>query len=135
LVTFNTDTMALIKTDQFHHENMTWDRLIDFLKQENSFLKNRLAQVLDHNGPGMDQFIAEAEHFQTQFILKDEFFNELKQDIEDQEKKLNQAFPQENSVIIGKIIKQQEKLRNEIAYLEKDFARLKNEFNNYLLKA
>jgi hypothetical protein len=134
-VTFNTDTMALIKTDQFHHENMTWERLIDFLKQENSFLKNRLAQVLDHNGPGMAQFIAEAEHFQTQFILKDEFFNELKQDIEDQEKKLNQAALQDNTVMNGKIIKQQEKLRNEIAYLEKDFARLKNEFNNYLLKA
>jgi hypothetical protein len=126
--------MALIKTDQFHHENMTWERLIDFLKQENSFLKNRLAQVLDHNGPGMYQFIAEAEHFQTQFILKDEFFTELKQDIEDQEKRLSQACMQDNTVLNGKIIKQQEKLRNEIAYLEKDFARLKNEFNNYLLK-
>jgi hypothetical protein len=127
--------MALIKADQFYHENMTWERLIDFLKQENSFLKNRLAQVLDHNGPGIDQFIAEAEHFQTQFILKDGFFEELKHDIQEQGKNLNHAYPQENAVLNRKIIKQQDKLRNEMAYLEKDFARLKHEFNNFLLKA
>jgi hypothetical protein len=127
--------MTLIKTDQFHHENMTWERLIDFLKQENSFLKNRLAEVLDNNGPGTDQFIAHAEHFQNQFILKDEFFNELKHDIQEQEKKLKQLLAEVNAVMSRKVIKQQDKLRNEMAYLEKDFARLKNEFNSYLLKA
>ncbi len=127
--------MALIKTDQFYHENLTWERLIDFLKQENSFLKNRLAQVLDHNGQVADHYIAQAEHFQNQFILKDGFFEELKHDIHEQGKNLNQAYQQENAVLNRKIIKQQDKLRNEMAYLEKDFARLRYEFNNYLLKA
>jgi len=32
----------------------------------------------------------------------------------------------------SKTIKQQEKLRNEMEYFEKDFANLKNEFNKYL---
>jgi seryl-tRNA synthetase len=126
--------MALIKTDQFHHENMTWERMIEFFKQENSFLKNRLAQVLDHDGPVVEAFIALAEQFQNQFILKDEFFDELRHDIHDQQKKLAQAGKENNTEMNKKIIKQQEKLRNEMAWLEKDFTRLKNEFNNYLLK-
>jgi seryl-tRNA synthetase len=133
LVTFNMDTMALVKADQFHHENLTWERLIDFLKQENSFLKNRLAQVLDHDGPLVEQFVAVAEQFQNQFISKDGFFDELKHDIHEQELKLTQAGVERDSIVSKKIIKQQEKLRNEMIYLEKDFTRLKNEFNDYLL--
>jgi seryl-tRNA synthetase len=133
-VKFNANTTDLIKTDQFHHENMTWERLIDFLKQENSFLKNRLSQVLDHDGPVVEQFIALAEQFQNQFILKDEFFDELKHDIQEQEKRVAQISKEKDTDMSKKIIKQQEKLRNEMAWLENDFTRLKNEFNNYLLK-
>jgi hypothetical protein len=133
-VKFNADTTGPIKTDQFHHENMTWERLLDFFKQENSFLKNRLSQVLDHDGPVVEQFIALAEQFQNQFILKDEFFDELKQDIQEQEKRLAASGKEKDTALSKKINKQQEKLRNEMAWLENDFTRLKNDFNNYLLQ-
>lgn len=119
--------VKLSKPGQFHHENKTWRRLLDFFKQENSFLKNRLSEVLDHSTD--KNFLALAEQFQNKFILKDEYIDELQHDINEQEMSLNNTG--ENNVDI-KLTRRQEKLRNEIEFFEKDFNKLKNGFNKYL---
>jgi hypothetical protein len=117
----------ILNTGQFQHENKTWRRLLDFFKQENTFLKNRLAEVLDQN---MDKdFLALAEHFQNKFIIKDEYIDELRHDINIQQNNLPLA---DEILADRKLIKHQQKLRNEMEYFEKDFSRLKNEFNKYL---
>ena len=118
----------LSKADQFRHENKTWRRLLDFFKQENSFLKTRLSEVLDNSTE--KNFLALAEQFQNKFILKDQYIDELRHDINKQE--LNLKNTAENAVDIT-LTKQQEKLRNEMEYFEKDFNNLKNEFNKYVL--
>ena len=120
--------VKLSKPDQFHHENKTWRRLLDFFKQENSFLKTRLSEVLDKSTD--KNFLALAEQFQNKFILKDEYIDELQHDINKHEMNLKDTA--ENAVYI-KLTKQQEKLRNEMEYFEKDFNNLKNEFNKYVL--
>ena len=118
------------KTEQFLHENITWKRLLDFFIQENSFLKTRLSEVVDRE---TDQiFIATAEHFQNEFILKDEYIHDIESDIKGHEKNLQLAFLQKR-MPDSKTCKKQEKLRNEISYLEKEFSDLKNQFNKYLL--
>jgi hypothetical protein len=119
------------KLSQFHHENNTWERMLAFFKQENSFLKNRLAEVLDQK-TGTD-FLALAEHFQNQFIIKDEFIDELSHDIQQQEDELKQTYMNDEIILGKRLIKKQEKLRNEMEYLEKEFASLKNTFNKYLV--
>lgn len=118
------------KAEQFHHENKTWERSLDFFKQENSYLKMRLAEVVDQVTD--NSFLALAEQYQNQFILKDEFMQELQHDIHEQEATLKKGFLKDDPAPEAKTIKRQEKLRNEIEYLEKDFARLRNEFNKYL---
>lgn len=118
------------KAEQFHHENQTWERSLDFFKQENSYLKTRLSEVVDQVTD--NDFLALAEQYQNQFILKDEFIQELQHDIHEQEATLKKGFLTDNPAPNAKTIKRQEKLRNEIEYLEKDFARLRNEFNKYL---
>lgn len=125
----NRNVMEINKTEQFLNECQSWLRLLDFFEQENSHLKTRLSEVLDHNTD--KDFLAMAEHYQNQFILKDEFFDEILHDVKDQQKKLDdlsikKALPAE------KLITKQQKLRNEISYLEKDFINAKNEFNKYL---
>lgn len=116
-------------SDQFHHENKTWGRLLDFFKQENSFLKNRLSEVLDHS---VDRnFLALAEQFQNKFILKDEFIDELRHDINNQDEHLNNSA---EKAVDNKLSKRQQKLRNEMEYFENDFNKLKNDFNKYLSK-
>ena len=118
------------KSQQFQHENQMWSRSIDFYKQENNFLKTRLSEVVDQKN-GKD-FLALAEHFQNRFIVKDEFLDELNHDINAQDRKLKENITQAVNSINDKLVKRQDKLRNEMEYLEKDFAQLKNEFNKYL---
>ena len=118
------------QTQQFLHENKTWCRLLDFFKQENSYLKNRLSEVVDISTD--KEFLALAEQFQNKFIIKDEYIDELKRDIIRQEyilNELNEFLPDE------KITGIQSKFRNEMEYFEKDFNQLKNGFNKYLSSA
>jgi hypothetical protein len=120
--------VKILKTEQFHHENKTWIRLLEFFKQENYFMKNRLSEVLDNS---MDKsFLALAEQFQNKFILKDEYIDELRHDINEQDELLSNQ-PKEG-LIDNKLAKAQGKLRNEMDYFEKDFYNLKSDFNKYL---
>jgi hypothetical protein len=123
-------TVKISKLEQFQHENQTWSRTIDFYKQENNFLKTRLSEVVDQKS-GKD-FLATAEQFQNKFIIKDEFIDELNHDVNAQSRMLKEYQVHDQSLTNEKLIKRQDKLRNEIEYLEKDFARLKNEFNKCL---
>jgi hypothetical protein len=117
------------KTEQFLQECSSWLRLLDFFKQENSYLKTRLSFVVDHKVE--TDFLAWAEQFQNRLLLKDEFITEITQDIKRQEILLSETAvkkiaPEE------KLIKKQQKFRNEIQYMEKDFSGTKNEFNEFI---
>jgi len=123
-------SIAVSKTKQFYYENLTWERLLDFFKQENAILKNRLSEVVDQLTD--KDFIELAEHFQNVFIIKDEFIDELRHDINDHEILLNTLLASTDERADKKILKKQEKLRNEMEALEKDFMKDKNQFNKYL---
>ena len=124
------DAVKISKSQQFQHENKTWSRSIDFFKQENNFLKTRLSEVVDQKTE--KDFLALAEHFQNRFIVKDEFMDELKHDINVQDRMLKENISAVINSMNDRLAKKQDKLRNEMEYLEKDFAQLKNEFNKYL---
>ena len=79
------------------------------------------------------EFLALAEHFQNQFIIKDDFIGELKHDINEMETILKGTIVQLKNMPDKKIDAKHTKLRNEIEYLEKNFTQLKNEFNKYLV--
>ena len=121
---------GLNKTEQFLHENITWKRLLDFFMQENSYLKTRLSKVVDMENDNL--LIDKAEYFQNEFILKDEYIQDIENDIEKQKINLDIAFTKKEQPD-NKTSKMQEKLRNEMSYLEKEFSILKNQFNAYLL--
>jgi len=118
------------KIEQFLHEIMTWMRQIDFFNQENSHFKTRLSEVVDMV---IDKrIISNAERFQNQFIVNDECINDMARDIRLHEKNL-QLIRTQKKAPDSKAYKMQEKLRNEMVYLEKQFLKLKNEYNQYLL--
>jgi hypothetical protein len=118
------------KTEQFLYENKTWNRLLYFFILENSLLKTRLSKVVDRETDQL--FIARAEQFQNEFILKDEYLLDIGNDIKGQEKELQKAFIQKIDPD-QETCKMQEKLRNEMFYLEKESTNLKNKLNEYLL--
>ena len=119
------------KLDQYRHEYLTWKRMLEFFKQENAFLKTRLSEVVDRNTD--KEFLALAEHFQNQFIIKDEFMDELRHDVNEIEASIKPLTGSAKITPDKKIEAKQNKLRNEMEYLEKNFTQLKNEFNKYLV--
>jgi len=121
------------KLDQYQHENLSWSRSLEFFKQENAHLKDRLTQVVDKTSDR--NFLAQAEHFQNQFIIKDEFIDELKHDVNEQARMIKDYSKKGlNGLEVGvtPFSSVQEKLREQMLYLEKDFSALRNEFNTYL---
>jgi|LakMenEpi03Aug12_release.lakeMendotaPanAssembly.Ray.scaffolds.fasta_scaffold264712_2 hypothetical protein len=116
--------------EQYHHECLGWLRSIEFFRQENSYLKNRLSEVVDSSSDKV--FLAQAEHFQNQFIIKDEFLDELRHDVNEHEKCLDGKILKKDICIDEQTIIIQKKLREQIDYLEKDFTDLRDKFNQYL---
>ena len=121
------------KMDQYQHETSMWARSLDFFKQENNYLKNRLSEVVDKTSD--KYFLAQAEHFQNQFIIKDEFIDELKHDVNEQLRHLKTQTVRINTLMLDieeKYTERQDNLREQMIYLEKDFTTLRNEFQAYL---
>ena len=116
--------------DHYLHETLTWERALDFYKQENSFLKTRLAQVVDKNTD--KAFIALAEYFNNRFILSDEYISDILQDIRIQKNTIDDKL-KENPSIGPKIELQQNKLRSEMERFETEITTLKREFNKQLV--
>jgi hypothetical protein len=125
--TFHSEKLS--KTEQFLQECSGWIRLLDFVKEENSYLKNRLSLVVDQKAEA--DFLLLAEQFQNQFILKDEFINEITQDVRRQQTILTDT-TEKKIPAEEKLNKRQQKLRNEIEFLEKDFSADKNQFNKFI---
>ena len=116
--------------DHFLHETETWDRALDFYLQENSYLKTRLSQLVDNNTD--KDFVVSAEYFHNSFIHNDECIKDLQKDVTALHKLLKNAVA--GAVTDeSKMTRQQNKLRNEMGYFEKDFVQMKNKFNQYMI--
>ena len=109
--------------EQMLHELETWLRTLNYIQQENIYLKNRLAEIIKN---GMDDAMLEqVEYFQSQFLNKDTVITLLRQDIAI-ERNLN------GDLSNIKNQKTHDKLRKDMGLMEAEFSKLKFEFNNYL---
>jgi hypothetical protein len=108
---------------QMLHELETWLRTLNYMQQENVYLKNRLADLIKN---GMeDTLLEQVEYFQNQFLNKDAIILLLRQDIA-HESKLDGTLTE------SKNVKKHDKLSKDMEMMEKEFSRLKFDFNNYL---
>lgn len=114
---------------QLMHEADTWKRLLEFIKGENVYLKNRLAEVTrEVTDPA---WLEQAEYFQNHFLSEDSAVSLLRRDVSDLESWLRREVI-EDGAIIKEVRKKHKKLRADIELTEQRFSRLKSEFNHYL---
>jgi hypothetical protein len=117
---------------QYRHESDTWKRYLQFIQQENNHLKNRLSQVLqadtDHD------FLERAEYFQNKFISEDDTVNMLRQDIHELDTLLSQD-PTDDGMMIKELQKRLKKMHKDMEIVEKQFSKLKCDFNYYLTES
>ena len=121
--------MPDLRLKQLQYESDTWKRLLGFMMEENIQLKNRLSEVLK------DKFdknlLVEVEVFQSNFIKEDELVALLRNDVAELDKLLIRGIC-EDGKIMNKIDIRLKNLRNNIMNAEKQFSKLKSQFNSYL---
>ncbi len=114
---------------QYRHESDTWKRYLQFIQQENNHLKNRLSQVLQADTDY--EFLERAEYFQNKFISEDDTVNMLRQDIHELDKMLAKETG-DDIVILKEMQKRLKKMHKDMEIVEKQFNKLKSDFNLYL---
>ena len=120
------------KFTQFRHESDTWKRYLQFIQQENNHLKTRLSQVLQHDTD--EQFLERAEYFQSKFIAEDDTVNMLRQDIHELDNMLSKEMP-EDANTIKELQKRLKKMHKDMEIVERQFNKLKSDFNLYLTES
>ena len=123
------DHMKDLKLKQVQYEKETWKRLMTFMTEENICLKNRLSDVLKDtfNNNLLDQL----ECFQTRFIKADKLMGLLRHELAELEELLARRTPEDDNTMINirtKLIT----LRNILTNAEREFTKLKLDFNSYL---
>jgi hypothetical protein len=119
------------KWTQYIFETSSWIRLIDFLHQENAFLKTRLSEVMDDITN--KQNLALAEHFQNQFLVKDDVYDHMKHDLQRHVDKWNQQSSSDESNAVQLLKKIHARLKEQIDYIEREHAVLRKDYNTYLI--
>ena len=69
----------------------------------------------------------------NQFIVKDEYIDELKHDVHEIDVILQQDMRSGRNTPDKRMEARHNKLKEEVEFLEKNFTELKKEFNDYLL--
>lgn len=123
--------MPELKLKQLHYEVETWKRLLSFMTDENIRLKNRLSEILQERFNS--DLLEEVEIFQSNFLKEDEMISLLRNDIAEFDKLLTREVF-EDGKLAKKVEKKMETLRANIETAEKDFGKLKTEFNSYLIE-
>ena len=122
------NTTMNTKIRHLKHERETWLRTLDYIQQENVFLKNCLADIISNDIE--PEMLEEVEYFQNQFINKDTVISLLRYDIAEQNK-LSETGKDLNGSF-KKMLLSHDKLRADMEKTEKEFNKLKFQFNNYL---
>jgi hypothetical protein len=117
---------------QYRHESDTWKRYLQFIQQENNHLKNRLSQVLQADTD--NEFLERAEYFQSKFISEDDTVNMLRQDIHELDKLLAKDAG-EDAIVLKELQKRLKKMHKDMEIVEKQFNKLKSDFNLYLTES
>ena len=122
---------AAAKLKQLKHECDTWRRQLCFMMEENVHLKTRLSEVLKDGIS--DNLLEGIESFQNRFTSEDDAIGLLRNEVVELGKLLAQEMF-DDGIIKKKVNSKMKGLRNSIAVWEKNFTRLKSEFNNYILE-
>lgn len=117
---------------QYRYESETWKRYLQFIQQENNYLKTRLSQVLQ-NDTDID-FLDRAEIFQNKFLSEDETVHLLRQDVHEIENLLSRNYNEDDSVP-NELVKKFRKLSKDMETVERQFYKLKSDFNTFISDA
>ncbi len=115
---------------QYIFENSSWIRFIEYLNQENTHMKNRLSEIIDQIPD--HESLAMAEHFQNQFLTKDDLYDHMLHALIGQAAKWKELKFKSSSEISADMKRTHRKIREQMEVIERDHALIKQDYNTYL---
>lgn len=115
---------------QYIFENSSWIRLIEYLHQENTHMKNRLSEIIDQITN--KESLGLAEQYQNRFLTKDDLYDHMLHVLTGQDVKWKELKSKPGSTISIEIKKIHKKIREQMEYIEQDHALIKQDYNTYL---
>lgn len=106
-----------------------WSALLEYCRFENTRLKNRLAAAMDKTVRGKSLHLA--ENFQHEFLRKDEIIGFLRQELRVQRELASRL--SEEKTEQERFMRMQQMLSDGIRFLDKDFKRLREDFDLFLI--
>jgi hypothetical protein len=119
--------MSEFELAQLQLEITAWRRGLHFMMEENIAQKERLSDSLRKRSE--PEFLEEAEQFLSRFIRKDLLIGILRSDLSEVDGIISQSANSVNPDEVRTLVK---KVRNDIHSLERQFSKLRYEFNVFL---
>ncbi len=122
--------MISSNVQQYIFENSSWIRLIEFLHQENTHMKNRLSEIIDQIRN--KESLGLAEQYQNKFLTKDDLYDHMLHVLTGQAIKWKELKSKPSSSIGNEIKRTHKKIREQMEFIENDHALIKQDYNTYL---
>jgi hypothetical protein len=122
--------MISSNAQQYIFENSSWIRLIEYLHQENTHMKNRLSEIIDQITN--KESLGMAEQYQNRFLTKDDLYDHMLHVLTGQATKWKEIKSKPASTISIEIKKTHKKIRDQMEFIEHDHALIKQDYNTYL---
>ena len=123
-------TMAREVNSHYIFENKGWILLVEFLIQENAIMKTRLSEVMDQIQDR--EKLAIAEHFQDKFIINDDVFDHLINDLKIENKNWEQYKKSDSTISFNELTLTHQVHKIDIERLERSLDILKKDYNTFL---
>jgi hypothetical protein len=123
--TMETDSMLRYLGD----ESEEWERLLNFMKQENAFSKSRLAEIVASLED--EDELVKAEQFNDEFIAEDEIIVFLEGELKKHRKLLEKRRYQDEEMV-KQLTRHQGKLRMDIRRAEEIIIITKRKFADFI---
>lgn len=114
---------------QFVFETESWLRCLSFIGQENTYYKNRLAEMVMESDSYTD--LQTAEKIQEMLLSQDVVISFLKTELI-KHSNLMQREAKEDGQLLNEAMKKQLSLRNDIRNAEQLFTHIKEAFSDYV---
>jgi hypothetical protein len=118
--------MSILNLNHIRNEHSDWLRALDFYKLELAVLRGRLTEIAGRNLDGKAP--AEIEHFQNQFMIQSTNIDELRHNIRDHIKEMQQHEDDDKEYLNNGLANAHHSLREDFLTEEKLVNELRHEF-------
>ncbi len=122
--------MSRDTNSHYAFENKSWIRLVEFLIQENTFMKTRLSEVMDQIHDR--ETLSVAEHFHDKFIIKDDVFDHLVNDLKTESGNWHLYKKNDPNMTLNELVLTHSSHKLDIERLVETLDILKKDYNTFL---